>query len=91
MFEDRYADKFGFTSGEVEKLLAYHKITQSIDEVARWYDSYSAGQIFEIYNPWSIICFCADKQLKLYWIETGYFYSTKSRQRCLDKGIALVC
>ena len=73
MFEVAYSDKFGFVQEEVEGILAHHKFQTSIDDIAKWYDSYAAGNDVQLYNPWSIINICKSKELTSYWVETGMF------------------
>lgn len=49
-----YAEYFGFTQAETEKLLADYGISERTEEVKQWYDGYLFGQT-EVYNPWSMI------------------------------------
>lgn len=49
-----YAEFFGFTQKETEKLLADFGIPERTEEVKQWYDGYLFGQT-EVYNPWSMI------------------------------------
>ncbi len=49
-----YSDCFGFTEGEVKKLLEYYQLSDKYPELKKWYDGYRFGGQ-EIYNPWSII------------------------------------
>lgn len=68
----RYADCYGFTQGEVEKLLEYYGISGKMPEVKTWYDGYRIGGV-EIYNPWSILNYVKEKDAepegfpKPYW------------------------
>ena len=41
------------------------------DEVKRWYDGYRIGNVEGIYNPWSILNYLTDKELKPYWVNTS--------------------
>lgn len=41
------------------------------EEVKKWYDGFTIGNLCDIYNPWSIICFLDKKQLKAYWANTS--------------------
>ena len=50
----QYADCFGFTAAEVEKLLDYYGLSEKYGELKRWYDGYRFGGQ-DIYNPWSIM------------------------------------
>ena len=53
VFNDNFAEYFGFTQSDVEAMLAYYGVSEKIDEVRRWYDGYLFGQT-EVYNPWSV-------------------------------------
>ena len=54
-----YADCFGFTEEETRELLEYCG-GQFADEVRDMYDGYRIGD-YELYNPWSVSCYCARK------------------------------
>ena len=49
-----FAEGFGFTEAETEKMLIDYGLADRIDEAKKWYDGYLFGNT-EIYNPWSII------------------------------------
>lgn len=49
-----YAEHFGFTQEEVDKLLAYYQLQEKEATVKKWYDGYLFGKV-EVYNPWSVI------------------------------------
>lgn len=65
-----YSQSFGLIEKEVKAMLDYYKIGYEMPEVKKWYDGYSFGKD-EIYNPWSILNFIKDKELKPYWINTS--------------------
>lgn len=48
-----YAEYFGFTQGEVERMLTDYGLSNKIGEVKDWYNGYLFGQT-EVYNPWSV-------------------------------------
>ena len=50
-----YADKFGFTEAEVDKILADAGLTGRKPEFKEWYDGYRFGTGTEIYCPWDIL------------------------------------
>lgn len=54
-----YAEYFGFTEGEVKKLLVYYGLSERMPDMKEWYDGYQFGNI-EIYNPWSVLNFISD-------------------------------
>ena len=64
-----YADCFGFTAEETRELLEYCG-GQFTDEVRDMYDGYRIGDC-ELYNPWSVSCYCARKRPESYWVNTG--------------------
>ena len=64
-----YADCFGFTEEETRELLEYCG-GQFTDEVRDMYDGYRIGDC-ELYNPWSVSCYCARKRPESYWVNTG--------------------
>lgn len=49
-----YAEHFGFTTQEVDKMLQFYGRDAAMDTVKRWYDGYLFGETF-VYNPWSVI------------------------------------
>lgn len=54
ILNNRYAEYFGFTKEEVEKLLADYGLEDKRVAAGEWYDGYLFGET-EVYNPWSII------------------------------------
>ena len=64
-----YADCFGFTEEETRELMEYCG-GQFTDEVRDMYDGYRIGDC-ELYNPWSVSCYCARKRPESYWVNTG--------------------
>lgn len=70
VLEDRYTTSFGLVEAEVKAMLDFYGIGYEMPEVRAWYDGYSFGKN-EIYNPWSILNYVADKELKPYWINTS--------------------
>ncbi len=67
---NEYASCFGFTEKEVFAAMDEYGLTNK-DEVKKWYDGFTIGNLSDIYNPWSIICFLDKKQLKAYWANTS--------------------
>lgn len=63
-----YAQYFGFTKEETKELLAYYDLKYN-KKVKDMYDGYRIGGA-EIYNPWSIINYAQDKELRPYWVNT---------------------
>ncbi len=73
----RFADKFGFTSNEVDDLLSVAGFPEKKDLIKEWYDGYRFGDDTEIYCPWDILQYIEDLQAKAtakpkaYWENTS--------------------
>ncbi|MBO5487627.1 MAG: AAA family ATPase [Eubacterium sp.] len=59
ILDENFAEYFGFTPKEVEKMLEFYGISERKEEARRWYDGYLFGDT-EVYNPWSIINYVDD-------------------------------
>ena len=70
ILSDDYTDSYGLTEKEVEKSLKDYGIEAEISKVKYWYDGYKFGES-EVYNPWSILNFLQDKELRAYWVDTS--------------------
>jgi hypothetical protein len=76
VLDSSYAECFGFTEKEVEKMLSDYDISGRLEEVRQWYDGYLFGDT-EVYNPWSVINYVEDAQHqknvfpKPYWSNTS--------------------
>ncbi len=68
---DRYAASFGFTEEEVFAALENQGMSDWKEKVKAWYDGFTFGTISDIYNPWSILNFLAEKKLAPYWANTS--------------------
>ncbi len=64
-----YNEAFGFTTKETKEILAYYNLELN-DDVKNMYDGYNFNGT-EIYNPWSILNYCYNKELKPYWVNTS--------------------
>ena len=67
--DEAYSKYFGFTTQETKELLEYYQMELN-EEVKKMYDGYHIGNQ-DIYNPWSIINYAANKQLRPYWVNTS--------------------
>ncbi len=71
-----YAEHFGFTQAEVDKMLKHYGLEGKRDAVRKWYDGYQFGDT-EVYNPWSVINYVnscykdKDVMFKPYWSNTS--------------------
>jgi hypothetical protein len=69
----QFADKLGFTSAEVDALLAAAGFSDKKAVMTEWYDGYRFGKNTEIYCPWDILQYVSDLQVdfeakpKAYW------------------------
>ena len=70
ILSDDYTDIYGLTEEEVEKSLKDYGIEAEISNVKDWYDGYKFGDS-EVYNPWSILNYLQDKELRAYWVDTS--------------------
>lgn len=74
---NKFADKIGFTSKDVYKILSDTDLLYKKDEIKEWYDGYCFGNNNEIYCPWDVLHFIDDKQSKnilfpsSYWVNSG--------------------
>ena len=68
---NKYADSFGFTQEEVSEALKEFGLEDMEESVKNWYDGFTFGNKTDIYNPWSIINFLAEKKLSTYWVNTS--------------------
>ncbi|MBQ7568766.1 AAA family ATPase [bacterium] len=75
--EALYADKFGFTSAEVDALLSEGGLAERKTVIKEWYDGYRFGKGTEIYCPWDILQYVYDLQIdpdmkpQAYWKNTS--------------------
>ncbi len=72
-----FADKIGFTSEDVEKLLEETGLSYKKDVIREWYDGYCFGNNQDMYCPWDILRYVADlksdhnAQPRAYWLDTS--------------------
>ena len=75
--DPKFSDKFGFTSQEVDALLADAHFSDKKDVMREWYDGYRFGLGQEIYCPWDILQYVDDLQTdpnakpQAYWSNTS--------------------
>lgn len=68
---EKYSTYFGFTENEVFEALELFNLSERRADVKWWYDGFTFGSHKDIYNPWSIINFLSEKELKPYWASTS--------------------
>ena len=71
VLDNEFADDFGITSEEMDKVIEDFDVEDEKEEIKKWYDGYRIGNVEGIYNPWSILNYLTDKQLKPYWVNTS--------------------
>ena len=72
-----YADCFGFTETETEKMMAYYDFSDKYPELKEWYDGYRFGNA-EIYNPWSVLSYIRMAQGDRNYLPRAYWSNTSS-------------
>ena len=76
VLDNSYAEYFGFTQEETDKMLSFYGIDNRSEEIKRWYNGYLFGSV-EVYNPWSVINYIYDliyqntNYPKPYWSNTS--------------------
>ena len=70
MTSNNYASCFGFSENEVFSAMDEFHMTNKL-EVKKWYDGFTIGSWQDIYNPWSIINFLDEGELRPYWTNTS--------------------
>ena len=65
-----YEEHFGLLENEVEKMLHNYSIEYKLEDVKTWYNGYRFGDIY-VYNPWSILNYIDNKELRAYWVNTS--------------------
>ena len=66
ILDKRYAEYFGILENEVIEMLDYFQIEYKMEEVRTWYNGYIFGDS-KVYNPWSIVNFVDNQEIKAYW------------------------
>ena len=71
VLDNEFADDFGITEEEMDKVIEDFEIQDEKEEIKRWYDGYKIGEVEGIYNPWSILNYLNKKELMPYWVNTS--------------------
>ncbi len=72
-----FADKFGFTQGEVQSLLAEQGLSDKMDMLQKWYDGYCFGNSHPVYCPCDVMEYICDLKTfsetepQAYWYNIG--------------------
>lgn len=67
----KYASCFGFTETEVKQALEGFHLADQMENVKKWYDGFSFGEIKNMYNPWSITKYLSEQKFQPYWVNTS--------------------
>jgi hypothetical protein len=67
---EKYETAFGFTEEEVFAAMDEYGMTTR-EEMKRWYDGLTFGNVTDIYNPWSVINALCNREYKPYWGNTS--------------------
>ncbi len=71
LMQEKFSDKFGFTTNEVDELLIKAHLSKKSDIIKKWYNGYKCGKT-TIYNPWSLLeCVDHKGQVEPYWVNTS--------------------
>jgi len=71
ILDERYSEYFGFTDGEIKRIVYYYGRLDKLEELKSWYDGYQFGEQ-EIYNPWSVANYFSNNCKPLaYWANTS--------------------
>ena len=81
--DENFAEGFGFTEKETEKMLIDYGMEERIPEAKDWYNGYIFGKE-EIYNPWSIINYVNSIVNKGRQFPEAYWSNTSSNQIIKD-------
>ena len=71
VLDNEFADDFGITEKEMDKMIENFEVQDDKEEIKRWYDGYKIGEVEGIYNPWSILNYLTDRKLMPYWVNTS--------------------
>ena len=103
--DSRFDEQFGFTDGDVRRLLSDYGMDSHFDEIKEWYDGYHFGRA-DVYCPWDVINHVdhlrddSDAKPQTYWINSSgnslvrrlinrADSSTKDEIECLIAGEAI--
>ena len=70
ILDDEFTEYFGIMEDEVEKALEDFGLEYELKDVQKWYNGYLFGNR-KVYNPWSIVNFLKNGNLKPYWVNTS--------------------
>lgn len=77
ILNNSYAEYFGFTQEEVDKILKDYQLDKGRDTVRKWYDGYRFGHT-DVYNPWSLINYVKNADGNEQYLPSPYWSNTSS-------------
>ena len=83
VYNNGFAEAFGFTESETEQMLKDYDMEDRIPEARRWYDGYLFGDT-EIYNPWSIVKYVKSIAINNTKFPMPFWANTSSNQIIKD-------
>ncbi len=87
----QFDEYFGFTDEEVQEMLKYYGISETYEDVKKWYDGYRFGNV-EVYCPWDVISYCDKRKDDPLLFPESYWSNTSSNtiiRRLLEKATAV--
>lgn len=69
LYPGDFAEFTGFSETEVKRLCKKNKM--SFDDIKAWYDGYELSGEYGIYNPYSVISACREKNCCSFWGKTS--------------------
>jgi len=70
MLHPKYSEYFGFTNSEVDVICELGDLQEQRENIRAWYNGYQIRDL-QLYNPWSIVKYCTDREFKPYWVNTS--------------------
>lgn len=77
ILNDQYAEYFGFTETEVQKMCEYYQLQSKKEVIRKWYNGYVFGNT-SVYNPWSMVQFIDDLLSNIDKFPVSYWGNTSS-------------
>lgn len=69
--DKRYNAICGYTHDDIHAYFTDYVDNKAIEDVKKWYNGYSWTGTEKVYNPFSVLNYCAKGEFKNYWFETG--------------------
>ena len=66
-----YSDICGYTDTDLDTVFAAELSTLDREQIREWYNGYSWGGEWKLYNPFDILLLFAEREFKAWWFQTG--------------------